>query len=192
MTCEFPWWCGLRTAVFLLYCSNFTCSIWRQRCIVVLFSARTGTSACLATCASSGESTSCFARNCMCHFCVFGVHEYCKQTVKVKKVKVAHNTRLPSVGLRSWSRSSAVSLQVTWVINPTVGCHYFTPGLQLPPQPLRGLLPVLLLGKQRHSGCENSLPKTVTWLRRDCDLNPGPSAPESSTLITRLPSHPIV
>jgi len=30
----------------------------------------------------------------------------------------------------------------------------------------------------------------VNSLRRDCDLNPGRSAPESSTLITRLPSHP--
>ena len=27
-------------------------------------------------------------------------------------------------------------------------------GLQLPPQPLRGLLPILLLGEQRHNGCE--------------------------------------
>ena len=36
----------------------------------------------------------------------------------------------------------------------------------------------------------NSLPKTVTRQRRDCDLNPGPFAPESSTLTTRLPSHP--
>ena len=36
----------------------------------------------------------------------------------------------------------------------------------------------------------NSLPKTVTRQRRDCDLSPGPSAPESSTLTTRLPSHP--
>ena len=36
----------------------------------------------------------------------------------------------------------------------------------------------------------NSLPKTVTRQRRDCDLNPGPSAPESNTLTTRLPSHP--
>jgi len=27
----------------------------------------------------------------------------------------------------------------------------------------------------------NSLPKIVTRQRRDCDLNPGPSAPESST-----------
>ena len=36
----------------------------------------------------------------------------------------------------------------------------------------------------------NSLPKTVTQQRRGCDLNPGPSAPESSTLTTRLPSHP--
>ena len=35
----------------------------------------------------------------------------------------------------------------------------------------------------------NSLPKTVTRQRRDCDLNPGPSVPESSTLTTRLPSH---
>jgi len=37
----------------------------------------------------------------------------------------------------------------------------------------------------------NSLPKTVTLQRRDCNLNPGPSAPESSTLTTRLPSHPL-
>jgi len=35
----------------------------------------------------------------------------------------------------------------------------------------------------------NSLPKTVTRQRRDCDLNPGRSAPESSTRTTRLPSH---
>ena len=34
----------------------------------------------------------------------------------------------------------------------------------------------------------NSLPKTDTRQRRDCDLNPDPSAPESSTLTTRLPS----
>ena len=36
----------------------------------------------------------------------------------------------------------------------------------------------------------NSLPKTVTRQRRDCDLNLGPSAPESSTLTARLLSHP--
>jgi len=35
----------------------------------------------------------------------------------------------------------------------------------------------------------NSLPKTVTRQRRGCDLNPGPSASESNTLTTRLPSH---
>jgi len=78
-----------------------------------------------------------------------------------------------------------------WVINPTVGCHYFPPGPQLPSQPLRELLSILLLGDQRHNECVNSLPKTVTRQRRGCDLNPGPSAPESSTLTTRLPSHPI-
>ena len=36
----------------------------------------------------------------------------------------------------------------------------------------------------------NSLRKTVARQRRGCDLNPGPSAPESRTLTTRLPSHP--
>ena len=35
----------------------------------------------------------------------------------------------------------------------------------------------------------NSLPKTVTRQRRGCDLNPGRTAPESSTITTRLPSH---
>ena len=41
-----------------------------------------------------------------------------------------------------------------WVINPAVGCHYFPPGPQLSLQPLRGLLPISLLGEQRHDGCE--------------------------------------
>ena len=36
----------------------------------------------------------------------------------------------------------------------------------------------------------NSLPKIVTRQRRGRDLNPGPTAPESSTLTTRLPGHP--
>jgi len=35
----------------------------------------------------------------------------------------------------------------------------------------------------------NSWPRTVTRQRCGCDLNPGLSAPESSTLTTRLPSH---
>ena len=38
--------------------------------------------------------------------------------------------------------------------NPAVGCHYFSPVLQLPTQPLRELLPISLLGEQRHNGCE--------------------------------------
>jgi len=98
--------------------------------------------------------------------------------------KVAH-TRLLNVGFRSWSRFLAVSLQMTRVIKPAVGCHYFPPGLQLPSQPLRGLLPISLLGERRHDGCEQ--------FAKDCgcDLNPGPTAPESSTLTTRLSSHPV-
>jgi len=70
------------------------------------------------------------------------------------KDKGSPYSRLPSVGFRRWSRFFAVSLRVTWVINPAVGCHYFLPGPQLPPQPLWGLLPISLLGEQRHNGCE--------------------------------------
>ena len=70
-----------------------------------------------------------------------------------KKVKVAH-TRLQSVGFRSWSWFFAVSMQVTWVINPAVVCRYFPPGPHLPSQHLRELLPVSLLSDQRHNGCE--------------------------------------
>ena len=70
-----------------------------------------------------------------------------------KKVKVAH-TRLPSARFQSRPRPLAVSLQVTWVINPAVGCYYFPPGPQLPFQLLKRLLPVSLLGEQRHDGCE--------------------------------------
>ena len=103
---------------------------------------------------------------------------------------MAH-TRLPSVGFPSWSRFLAVSLQVTWVINPAVGYHYFPPGPQLPSQPLReGCYEFRCLVNRGTMGA-NSLPKTVTRRRRGCDLNPsGPSAPESSTLTTRPPSHP--
>jgi len=36
----------------------------------------------------------------------------------------------------------------------------------------------------------SSLPKTVTRQRHGCNLNPGSSAPESSTITTWLPSHP--
>jgi len=95
------------------------------------------------------------------------------------KVKVAH-TRLPSIGFRrTWFL--AVSLQVMWVINPAIGCHYFPPGLQLCSWPIGQYFRCLV----------NSLPKTVTRQHRGCDLNPCPSAPEYSTLTTRLLSHPI-
>jgi len=53
------------------------------------------------------------------------------------------------------------------------------------------MLPFLLLGEQRHDGCEQ-LPKTVTRQRHGCDFIPGPTVPESSTLTTRLQSHPLV
>ena len=50
---------------------------------------------------------------------------------KVKKVK-AFPYSIPSVGPGADPGVQAVSPQV---IHPAVGCHYFPPGLQLPPQP---------------------------------------------------------
>ena len=90
--------------------------------------------------------------------CAPAVHHWLTELLSyvplyIKKVKIDH-TRLPSVGFRSWSRFLAISLQVTWVINPAVGCHYCPPGPQLPLQPLRGLLPISLVSEQRHDGCE--------------------------------------
>ena len=120
----------------------------------------------LVTSACRESPTATLTDRTWCRHCTFAVHP--AQTLKwqhtvpaslsivyskLKKVKVAH-TQLPRVGFRSWSRFLAVSLQVTSVINPVVGCHYFLPGPQLTSQPLRGLLPIWLLGEQRHNGCE--------------------------------------
>ena len=60
--------------------------------------------------------------------------------------------------------------------------HFQRPRLQLPPQ--QGCCQFCCLVNRGTMGV-NSLPKTVTRQRRDCDLNPGPS-----TLNTRLPSRP--
>ena len=86
-----------------------------------------------------------------------------RHAISVKKVKVA-DTRIQSVGFRSWSRILAVSPQVTWVINPVVGCHYIPPGLQLPPKLLRGLLPILLHDKME---ANNLKQKEATQLVRE-------------------------
>ena len=96
------------------------------------------------------------------------------------KVKVAH-TRLSSVGFRSWSRFLAVSLQVMRVINPAVGCHYLCQACSYPRNPQEGCYQFCCLVNRGTMGV-NSLPKTVSQQRSGCDLNPGPSAPESSML----------
>jgi len=96
-----------------------------------------------------------------------------------KKVKVAR-TRLPNVGFLSWPRFLAVSLQVTWAINPAVGCHYFLPGPRLPWQPLRGLLPVFNAWRIEHTQwvwtvCLRQLPDSVAaaiWTQALLRLNP--------------------
>ena len=88
------------------------------------------------------------------------------------------------VGFWSLSRSLAVSPQVTIAINPAVDCHYFPPGLRLPPQSpskLRCLVTEAQACKQLDQGCT-----------RQCggrDLNTQPVDRKSGTLTTRPLSH---
>jgi len=66
-----------------------------------------------------------------------------------------HASTPPLAGCPSCRPTNSVkALQAMRVINPVAGCHYFLPGPQLPSQPLSGLLPILLLGEQRHDGCK--------------------------------------
>jgi len=55
-----------------------------------------------------------------------------------------------SVGIRSWSRSSTVSSQVTEAINPAVGCHFFPQARDYLPSrrasPPIGWYQIILLG----------------------------------------------
>ena len=100
-----------------------------------------------------------------------------KKLLTNKKVKVAH-TRLPSVWLRSWSRFLAVSLQVMWVINPAVGCHYFPPGLQLPVTPAtlkRAATSFAAWWTEAQlvwTVCLRLLPDTAIWTRALLPLSP--------------------
>ena len=71
---------------------------------------------------------------------------------------------LPSVGFRSWSPFLAVSLQVTWIVNPAVGCHYFSPGPQLPFRPV-GRHQFRCFVNRRTMGV-NILPKTYPTASR--------------------------
>jgi len=96
-------------------------------------------------------------------------------------------TRLPSHTAKTTSSPKVMAAyrRVSDSPHPQADCDYFPPGPQLPSQPLRGLWPISLLGEQKHDGREQFARQC-----RGCDKNPGPSAPESSTLTTRLPSHP--
>ena len=74
--------------------------------------------------------------------------------------------------MKNLTEISAAKLAGSSPRNPYKGCYQFCCLVN------RGMMGV------------NSLPKTVTRHRRGCDLNPGPTAPESSTLTTRLLRQP--
>ena len=50
---------------------------------------------------------------------------------------------------------------MTRAINQAVGCHYFSPGPQLPPQPLRGLLPISVRPSNQCHGKYQQTNKTL-------------------------------
>jgi len=96
----------------------------------------------------------------------------------VTRVKVKGSPILEmSVGFCSWSRSSAVSPQVTEAINQAVGWHYFPPGPRLPPQlpsiTTHRLVPNYTAWWQRHM-CVNNLSRVALGSTaagiRTCDL----------------------
>ena len=64
----------------------------------------------------------------------------------IKKIKVAHTRVLSVVPELIPVLGSQPAGDVS---HKPVGCHYFPPGLQLTSRPLRGLLPISLLGEQR-------------------------------------------
>jgi len=114
--------------VYLLYYINISVRNWRKKfvkvfcCLCTVGDYRFGNISCIAV-VLFHENENVLTWN-------------TRNSARVKflgKSTVAH-TRLPSVGFRSWSRFLAVSLQVTSVIYPAVGCHYFPPGPQLPSQ----------------------------------------------------------
>ena len=110
----------------------------------------------------------------------------------VKRVKFSH-TRYRALGRGADPGVQAVSRQVMW----SESRH--RPGSRLPLLSVRPAVTSATLKRaainfaawwmvNRGTMGVNSLPKTVTRQCRDCDLNPGPSAPESSMW---LPSHPV-
>jgi len=72
----------------------------------------------------------------------------------------------------------------------SVKCHYTDPtGPDLTRQSPRTLSETRVSDKVRWVRLVEFWNLDITRQRPGCDLNPGHSAPESSTLTTRLPSH---
>ena len=96
-----------------------------------------------------------------------------------------------SVGFRSSSQSSAVSTQVTKVINPSVGCQYLPPRPCLRTQPpgitTHWSLPNYTAWQQRHV-CKQ-LAQGCIRQRGGRDSNLRPVDRKSGSLTTRPPSH---
>jgi len=131
----------------------------------------------LSLLADSWEKQHCFLD--ACYVTYYSEHSILNWTDDTKKV--AH-TRLQSIGFAALGSQPA-------------GDVSHKPGSRLP---LLSARPPVIPATLKRAATNfaawwmgvNSLPNSVTRQRHDCNLNPGPSVPDSSTLTTRLPSHP--
>ena len=101
-----------------------------------------------------------------------------------KKVKFSH-THYRALGpelIPLYRQSARRWLEA---IHPAVGCHYFQPGLRLPPQPksitAHRPVPNYTAWWQRHMRV-SSLPKAVTWKLTGRDSNPRPSGSRANAV----------
>ena len=94
--------------------------------------------------------TSCSSR---CTFMLSSITTDIETNLRTQSIYTQLNSDFFVLASKKGSPYSITERRVPELI-PAVGCHYFPPGLHLPSQPLRGLLPISLFSEQRHDGCE--------------------------------------
>ena len=104
----------------------------------------------------------------------------------------------PSIVIH-WNTVSIARPKLSKLVMPSFGptqpfwqtrSALFSWSLQRIPRPHGRTGSIPISSVQKGKGSPYSIAERMVPERRGCDLNPGPSAPESSTLTTRLPSHP--
>ena len=116
---------------------------------------------------------------------LLGLVLYKRNLTQQRQTFDRHSTILKSKGsLYSITERRVPELIPVLGTQPAGGASH-KPGSRLPLLSARHAVTLATLKRDA-----TNFAKTVARQRRDCDLNPGRSLPEYSTLTTRLPSHP--